>query len=616
MAPDTRSGRTLTMRIRFRPAPARTRMPTSTPSGFPSRRGPRFVLRRVAAAGIAFACLSAATACELAGASSSPPAPQKGGTLFINVQGGLDSLDPQGTYEAVEWNILRLMVRGLTALNSAHDAMGDIVPDLATDTGRPSENNTIWEFTLKPNVRWEGGEPVTCSQVKYGIERVYATTIISGGTTYPQEYLRDNESPYKGPYVGGNNNGKGLESIECVDERNIRFTLARPVGDFGYVVSLPTFAPVLPEKDTKADYAKRSYSNGPYKVESRDAEHLVLVRNNFWVATNDQVRKAYPDRMVFDFRQDESGVLTNEIIENQGDARNTLMLDANVSPNFLQQVINDPELIGRALTGPTGAVRYFAINTRRIPNIACRQALIYAFNKRKWRAVNGGSVTGDYATTMITPGMRGYKNFDVFQTATNPEGDPDKALAMTEAQKQGSKPCPPKIRIAFPDVALRKRQLNTVVEAYQIAGIQVQPVPLDPAAYFSTVGDATNDFDLILAGWIPDWPSASSVLPPLFDGDLIPDINPVTGKALGNVNFPLLDDPNINEQLDAARAETAPDRQATLWGELDQQIQERAVTIPLLYDKAIRLMGSNVGGGFVHTGLGMPDLASLGLLQP
>ena len=56
----------------------------------------------------------------------------------------------------------------------------------------------------------------------------------------------------------------------------------------------------------------------------------------------------------------------------------------------------------------------------------------------------------------------------------------------------------------------------------------------------------------------------------------------------------MLNDPKINEQIDAALAETDIERQYTLWGDLDQQIQQLAVTIPILYEKAIRLTGSNV----------------------
>src|SRR4030095_7824468 len=102
---------------------------------------------------------------------------------------------------------------------------------------------------------------------------------------------------------------------------------------------------------------------------------------------------------------------------------NTVMLDGNVASNFLQQVVNDTDLLGRTISGPTGGIRYGAINTKVVPNIACRQALIYAFNKRKWRAVNGGSVTGDYATTIIPPQVRAHRKFDVFDSTRNPEGN-------------------------------------------------------------------------------------------------------------------------------------------------------------------------------------------------
>lgn len=576
-------------------------------------------LPRVVVAGTALALLFASAGCEFsAEASGTPPQPKKGGTLYVNLQGGVSLLDPQRSYYATDWNILRLLNRTLTTYRSVPGAgASEIVPDLATDTGRPSENNTVWTFSLKPGLKWEGGEPLTCSHVKYGIERRFSE-LMDEGAPYPKEYLKDNDPPYQGPWIGGNNDGKGLESIECVDERTIVFHLKRPVGDFGYTVALPTFAPVLPEKDTKENYAKRPYSNGPYKVESQLTDKgLTLVRNNFWSESTDQVRKAYPDRIVFDFRPDTGGVITNEVIEDQGDARNMVMLDSNVAPNFLQQVVNDPELVKRAIVGPTGAVRYFAINTKVVPNIACRQALIYAFNKRKWRAVNGGSVTGDYATTIIPPQLRAHKQFDLYDSLANPEGDPEKAMAIMDEQAKAKKPCDTTIRVAFPDTPQRRRLMSTVVEAYQLAGIRVELVPLKPATYFTTgIGDPTNNYHMMLAGWIPDWANGSAIIPPLFDGRAIPKINPVTGKASGNVNHSMLNDPRINEQIDTALTETSPDRQYALWGDLDQQIQAMAVSIPLLYEKAIRLTGSNVVGGFIHPALGMPDLCALGLAEP
>jgi peptide/nickel transport system substrate-binding protein len=578
----------------------------------------RHVFSRLIVASVAFACLAAVAGCDLADASNTPPEPKKGGTLFVNLQGGIESLDPQRTYNATDMNVLRLTTRTLTTYRSSPGHQDEVVPDLATDTGRPSDNNTTWKFTLKPGVKWEGGEPVVCSQVKYGIERNFAA-ILKAPVPYPSDYLVDNATPYQGPFAGDNNGGKGLESIQCPDEHNVVFHLKQPRSDFNFTLAMSAFAPVLPEKDAHEGYAKHVYSNGPYKVAGDLTDKgLTLVRNGFWSDTNDQARKAYPDKFVFDFGQDDAGGITNALIEDQGDARNTVMVDGNVAPNFLQQVVNDTDLSARAITGPTGGVRYFSINTKVIGNIACRQALIYAFDKRKFRAVGGGSISGDYASTMIPPAVKGHKPFDLFDSLANPEGDPDKAIKIMSDQAAAKKACPSVIQVAFNNTPQRRRQMNTVVEAYQLAGIQVQLVPIPPAHYYDTgIGDWTsNQYAMVVAGWVPDWASASAILPVLYDGRHIAPVDPVTGKASGNNDYSLLNDPQVNAQIDAAQAESDPTRQATLWGNLDEAIQQQAVTIPVLDEKAVRMSGSNIGGGFISVNFGQPDLTTLGLLQP
>jgi peptide/nickel transport system substrate-binding protein len=571
---------------------------------------------------IAFALvgLLALTGCDLAGAADAAPQPKRGGTLYVNLvaPGGFDSLDPQVAYSANSANIGRLLTRTLTTYRSTPGAAAsEIVPDLATDTGRASENNTVWKFTLKPGVKWQGGELVTCSQVKYGIERSFSS-LLPQGATYPRDYLLDNpDKPYLGPYLDNDNNGKGLQSIECLDERNIVFHLSRPVSDFNYAVAMSVFAPVIPEKDTKLHYDADLYSNGPYKIQSRDTKQMVLVRNNFWTETNDQVRKAYPDKIVVLFQPDD-GTVTNELIQDQGNARDTVMLDSNVAPAFLQQVINDPDLDARTVNGVTTTTRFIAINTTTIPNLACRQALIYAFNKRKYRAVYGGAVGGEYATTIIPPGVTGHKDFDVYDSNANPEGRPDKAISIMQEQAKQGHPCKSAISLAYLDSATTRRLVATVVEAYQLAGIQVVPHPFnDFGAYYNRgIGDPRNQFDLMFFAWVPDWASGSAIIPALFDGRHIPKVTPDNPNPSGNIDVSMLNDPTINQQIDSALGETDPAREAALWGDLDEKIQEQAVAIPIMFDRAISMVGSNVLGGYLHPAFSEPDVTALGLANP
>ena len=148
-----------------------------------------------------------------------------------------------------------------------------------------------------------------------------------------------------------------------------------------------------------------------------------------------------------------------------------------------------------------------------------------------------------------------------------------------------------------------------MVETYQQIGIQLKINGLDPETYWDVVGNPNNGNDLIWAGWVADWANGSAVIPPLFDGRLIP----TKANATNNLNFSLLNDAQINDQITAALQESVQDRQYKLWGELDEKIQEQAVTIPILYLKALRMSGTNIRGGFIHPQYGQPDLNALGL---
>jgi peptide/nickel transport system substrate-binding protein len=560
---------------------------------------------------IALALAAFGAACSTAGAQDQRNTPVKGGTLRAVIGDAPSHLDPQQLYEATAVNLSRVINRTLTTFRSdPGQAASQIVGDLATDTGRPSDGNKTWDFRLKAGVKWEDGSPVTCNDVKYGVERSFSK-LFTDGAKYPSQYLEPNQDPYQGPFVGGDNNGAGLQSIECVDSRNIRFHLRQPVGDFGYTVAMSVFAPVPPTKDTKEGYDKRPFSNGPYKIEDSTDKQLTFVRNPFWDRGTDPVRKAYPDKIIVTWNADAAAV-TNDLINSDGDAADTVALEKDVAPNFVQQVINDPALSKRAVSGSNGGIRYFAINTRTVTNPVCRQALEYAFNKRKFRAALGGAVFGDLAATMITPELKAHKQFDLYTSLSNVEGDPDKALELIKQASASGKPCPTKLKVSYPDSKINQRVISTVVEAYQRIGIEAQRVPYPQKTYYTKdVGNPANGNDLIFAGWIPDWANGSAVIPALFDGRSIPK-----DGGSGNVNFSNLKDNDVNRQIDEALAESNLDRQYILWGELDEKIQSMAVAIPVLYTKALRMAGTNVRGGFIHPQFGQPDLSALGLGDP
>jgi peptide/nickel transport system substrate-binding protein len=578
-------------------------------------------------AAAAAVALLATPACRTADAGG-PDQPQPGGTLRVSLQGWVNFLDPQLVQQALELNLSHLVTRTLTGYRPQPGAAGsELVPDLATDTGRPSQNNTVWEFTLKDGVRWEDGEPVTCQDVKYGVERRFSTLPDrQSGASYPIEYLKDNEPAegaeptdgrvYQGPWVGGNNDGQGLTSIECVDQRLIRFYLKQPRGDFNYTVSMPVFGPVRPGTDDDRDaYNRDPLANGPYLVsefrtvpDDPSQNLLVLERNPFWNAATDPQRPAYPDRIEVSQTTD-IAVTTNNLVNDQGADRSRILLDWDIAPTFLQQVMTDPELSQRVAFGPIGAVRYLAVNTVKTPELQCRQALSFAINKRKFRSMFGGSLLGELATSMVPPNLRAFQDFDHYGTHEFPDGQPERAREILDAAEADGVTCfADPITLAFPDDAQIRRLVNTVVESYQLIGVQVELVPIPPASYFAQLlGERHGEFHLSWVGWIPDWPNGSAVIPPLFGG---------CDPCAGTLNLSYLNDEQVNDMIDAAFEEEDLNRQYLLWGELDSRIQQLAATIPLMYNNGLRMHGSNVRGAFIHSQYAMPDLSAIGLAEP
>jgi peptide/nickel transport system substrate-binding protein len=589
------------------------RTPTAQPAlggGQPaSGRGRAARLRTVSVAAVAVAALAATAACDTADAANEPSPPRQGGTLRVVLGQGLPAhLDPQRLNAATDANIARLFTRTLTTFKAQPgDAASEIVGDLATDTGRPSEGNRVWTFRLKDGVRWQDGSQVNCEQVKYGTERSFSD-IFPTAQTYPKAFLEDNATPYKGPFIGGNNGGKGLESIQCVDTRTIQFRLKRPVGDFGYTVAMTVFAPV-PLGENREEYDRKPWSTGPYMVEEFTKDQVLLVRNPHWNRATDGVRKQYPEKIVITANESTAQV-TNEIIQDEGEAKSTIMLDVDVAATFVQQVVNDPALSGRTVQGPTGAVRYFAINTRNVPDVRCRKALAFGFNKRKYRSAMGGVMFGELATSMIPPNLKAHKDFDLYGTKTNPEGQRERA---TELLAEAGGRCFPgnKIKLAYRDTPAIKRYVSTIVDTFARIGLEVELHGVNAETYFDDVSDIKNPYHLIYAGWVPDWANGSAVLPPLFDGR-----NLKAPGELGTNNYSFLNDKEVNRLIDEAYAEADLERQYLLWGELDNKLQEMAVTIPVLYNKGLRLTGSNVRGGFIHPQYAQPDLVALGLADP
>ncbi|MGB8652746.1 MAG: ABC transporter substrate-binding protein [Mycobacteriales bacterium] len=521
-----------------------------------------------------------------------------GGQLVILNTADFEHLDPQRNYVGQALNFGRLLYRQLTTYKSVAGAAGsEIVPDLATNLGEPSNNAKTWTFHLKDGLKYEDGTPITSQDIKYGVERSMSP-LIPDGPQYAKQYLVGAKD-YAGPFEG-----KELDSIKTPDDKTIVFELNAPHGDFGYTVSLPTFAPVPKAKDTKVNYDARPFSSGPYKIQTyQRGKQMLLVRNTYWDKKTDPARSALPDTIKVVEGLDPA-IVDQRLIASAGDDANAIQLDSSIQPESLARVINNPKLKDRSVNGYTGFLRYIAMNTQRgvTKNVKVRQAVEYAINKQDQQTARGGPFgAGSIASTIIMPNVAGYKKFNAYPAPDT--GDVDKAKALLKEAGY------PNGFTATLETVNKGKGLKQAV-AFQAAmarvGIKINIAQVDQSVYYSTIGDIKKEPEFVIAAWGPDWPAPSTVIPPLFDGrQIVPQ---------GNQNFSQLNEDSINKEMDRITSITNVNDANKAWGDLDEKIMtEFAPILPLLNDKAVYVVGSNVTNLYIHSFYGDPDLAALGV---
>ncbi|MER5640502.1 ABC transporter substrate-binding protein [Kitasatospora sp. NPDC002227] len=524
--------------------------------------------------------------------------PVKGGTLTILSNQDFDQLDPTRNWTMPVMDVgVRMLYRTLTTFKASPGAEGlKIEPDLATDLGTPSDGAKTWTFHLKDGLKYEDGTPIVADDIKYNVERSFSPEL-PGGPDYARRYLNAPDK-YQGPLKGER---LGKEAIEVPDAKTIVFHLKRPVAEFGYTVTLPTFAPVPKAKEAGANYSNHPFSSGPYKIETYDrGKQLVLVRNTYWDQASDPVRKAYPDKIIVDQTLKGTGI-ADRLIADQGDDKNAISY-VDLLPAKLSDVLTNPAVKARLISENAGCTSKLDMNNLKAPfdNPKVRLAVQYAVDKEAVQNSLGGPALNDIATTYLPPVLTDGKAVDHF--GIKPAGDQAKAKQLLAEAG-----FPNGFSTELATSTGGKQEAEAIQAALRNAGITVQINTVDPTALAGVVGDKTKQPGLSVGGWCPDYPSAATFLPMIFDGRSIVDKN-----NYGNLDR--FNDPAVNAELDRIASLTDLNEANKAWLALDGKIMDASPAVPLLWQKKPLLVGSNIAGAYAHpVWAGQIDYAVIGL---
>lgn len=535
---------------------------------------------------------------------------QKGGDLHVLVAGDVQTWDPQLMYVGPEaFFAERTFVRTLTTYGTGKHQR-DLVGDLATTTGTPSDGGRTWAFTLREGVSWQDGSPVTCEDVRHGVARTFDRSTHVGGTNYasflldiPTQVTAEGlEKPVYGGPKDTRNAGAFNKAVECKD-RQIVFHLREREPDFPYVVSLAEFAPrkrSMDSDDTRQGHAVMS--SGPYRLQGTwdSSKGGTFVRNERWDPATDPVRKAYPDRIVVEAGLDESTILQRLLNANDTDAQAISWVQA--SPTLANQVSAQ---IKSRLTSPwNGEVDYLALNMKRPPmsNPAVRAAFALATNRATYVTANGGPGSGAPTWSILPPSVR---PGSVDEEPEHPvQGDPEQARALLA--KAGVR-TPVKVRVVHVETALGDKAYAALAAGWQRAGFDVELSAVPPEQYYQTIErpDSGAKYDVFRGVWQPDWPSAGAILPALFDARINVDSSG-PGQDVGYFS-----DPPFNALVDKAVGTADPQQRQAVWEQADQRLRDQVGYVALAAGKSTYLHGPGVTSYEDHVVGGIVDLATV-----
>ncbi|MEU8590010.1 ABC transporter substrate-binding protein [Streptomyces sp. NPDC048664] len=534
---------------------------------------------------------------------------KKGGTLkFISKQ-DFDSLDPQRTYYGFSWDFSRYFTRTLVTYDTKPGAASNkLVGDLATGPATVSDGGKTYTYKLRDGVTWEDGSKLTSKDVKYGIERAWATDVITGGPNYLMSTL-DPKSEYKGPYKDSSADKLGLKAIDTPDDQTVVFHLPKPNGDFEQFLAMPAGAPVKASKDTAAKYTQHPFSSGPYKIQSYSAnKSLVLVRNAAWKKASDPIRPALPDKI-------------------------TVTISPNLEENDKKLMEGDYDLdlngTGMTQSGRISAVqdhkadvdnlettfvRYVALThtIKPLDNAHCRKAVFYGTDFAGLQQTRGGAIAGgDIANSVFPKSIPGYDSYDPYGVIAR-KGKADDAKAKDELKQCGQP------NGFSTKITARTNQPGEVdaAEALQQqlskVGIKIEVDSIDGAQSSSISGSPKvqkeRGYGMTMSGWGPDFSTGQGYGQPLFDSRFI--------KSNGNYNESQINDKTIDGLFDQAIATTDKAKSKAIYEQMNKRLLDNADWMPFIYEKNISWRGprlTNIYSSAAYSG--RYDYVTLGVVK-
>lgn len=461
-----------------------------------------------------------------------------------------------------------------------------VVPQLAQSWQQSSDSLT-WTFTLKDNLKFSDGTPLTSKDVAYSIDRALSPDLASGVAASYLNLIKDYDKRASGKIstlIGDSLNTPDDKTISIIANKPVAYFLQTLVFNTSFVVEKSMIDKYGQTKWT--DHLSEGGGAGPFKVQTYDhSRQIIFVPNENYYGPKPQFSK-----VVMPFIKDPETAYKNYQLG---------QIDQVAVPSAHIDEAQKSAEYHKVVTLSTG---YLGLNMLSKPfdNANIRRAFAMGINKDV--LIQRILKNVDKATNHIVPeGMPGYdQNLKGPDGTTTTAGDPAKAKeflqkGLQEAGYSGVDKLP-EIKLSYPSnspdqdnlVAAMQQQWKTNL------GIDVKASPVD----FETLSTqqaqnyGSDALQFFMAIWGADYADPQNFLTLQF-GNGSPQNQTNYGQ---NKSTEASAQQAVQQKMDQADVEKDENTRMSMYNDAEQQIVNDVGWLPLYQLARSRMLKSYVQG--------------------
>ncbi len=535
---------------------------------------------------------------------------KRGGTLTVLDHTDFEHIDPGQAYSTLDYQVIYATQRPLYSYEP--NTFATPSPNLASGPAQISSDSKTITIHIRKGVRFSPpvNREVTSADVAYAIERGANANVANpyfeayfGSLVGAQEEIKKEAG---GPFPG----------ITTPDKDTIVFHLSEPKAPIVLAaLVLPLSAPV-PEEFAKrfdakkpTEYGSYQVATGPYMFKSNSqgkvlgigyqpGKSATLVRNPNWNPATDS-RPAYLNQIDIQIGGDTT-VIGRQVLEGSDMVQNDTPAQSIVQLAY-EKFRTQLEI------SPGAGDHYIAVDNKQGPfaNINLRKAFWAALDRVAMNKARGGELVTNVMTHFLYPEIPG---FEAAGGLKGPQVDyndyPAGSMAVAakymklagypSGKYTGSKA----LQIVGSTGSPEAEDAEIVNQTLKNLGFQTRFNLVDPSVMYSKYcGTPAEAIDVCPSvGWLADFGDGQAVLDVPFNGKNI--------LSTGNNNWGQVNNPEINQAMDAAELVIGVQARAAAWAQVDRKLVAQAVAIPFAWNKQPSIESKDVAG--------VGDLSNLG----